>query len=156
MARLLSRIICWCGLALMLGGLTACQPSPAPLEFAPPGAVVEAAIAYQLQQSQNQLSQNLQTVPPQVAIDQVNVNTIEPIVINNLAAYHLRGKYDITLTLPRQTLHQKQNTFEIYLQRQQEGESWRLLQRQVQADASLQWFSDLIEVGTPLAPEPAG
>jgi hypothetical protein len=66
-------------------------------------------------------------------------------VISELPAYHLTGFYNVTLTLPRQTVTQKRNAFEIYLQRQSEGKSWRLLQRQVNAEEKTQWSSYLIE-----------
>jgi hypothetical protein len=53
----------------------------------------------------------------------------------------------VTLTLPRQTVTQKKNAFEIYLQRQSEGKTWRLLQREVKDGQAgeAQWSSYLIE-----------
>ncbi len=145
MLAFISRVCCvfWLWLSL-----TACQTTSAapPLEFAPDGEIVKTAIAYQLQLSQTRLSQQLQATPPGLAIDGIKVNQIEPIEVGGLAAYHLRGRYDVTLTLPRQTVTQKHNPFDLYLQRQSEGKSWRLLQRQVKADQTEQWTSDLIEV----------
>jgi hypothetical protein len=125
--------------------LTACQATTAPLEFAPDGDIVQKAIAWQLEQTQERLSQQLKTSPPQLAIDKIQVKLLEPIVISELPAYHLTGFYNVTLTLPRQTVTQKRNAFEIYLQRQSEGKSWRLLQRQVNAEEKTQWSSYLIE-----------
>jgi hypothetical protein len=125
--------------------LTACQATTAPLEFAPDGEIVQKAIAWQLQQTQERLSQQLKTSPPQLAIDKIQVKLLEPIVVSELPAYHLRGFYNVTLRLPRQMVTQKRNPFEIYLQRQSEGKSWRLLQREVNSDEQIQWSSYLIE-----------
>ncbi len=125
-------------------GLTACQTPTAPLEFAPDGEIVQKALTLALNQSQTRLSQQLKTAPPELAIDHINVKQLEPIVINDLPAYHLIGRYDVTLTLPRQTVTQKQNTFELYLQRQSEGKSWRLLQREANPQTASQWKSYLI------------
>jgi len=139
--RILSFILAlWCCF-----WLTACQATTAPLEFAPDGDIVQKAIAWQLEQTQERLSQQLKTTPPQLAIDKIQVKLLEPIVISELPAYHLTGFYNVTLTLPRQTVTQKRNAFEIYLQRQSEGKSWRLLQRQVNAEEKTQWSSYLIE-----------
>ncbi|WP_353673407.1 hypothetical protein [Synechocystis sp. LKSZ1] len=137
----------YCCLILCCCWLMACQSAPAtvPLEFAPEGDIVQRALTYQLTQSQTRLSDQLQTSPPALAISNIQVKQIEPIVVADLPAYHLTGQYNVTLTLPRQTVTQKQNPFEIYLQRQSEGKSWRLLQREVSNDQGLQWKSYLIE-----------
>jgi len=124
--------------------LTACQPKTAPLEFAPDGEIVQKAIALALNQTQARLSEQLKTVAPQLELDNVNVKKLEPIVVNELPAYHLTGFYDVKLSLPRQTVTQKKNPFEIYLQRQSEGKSWRLLKREAKPDQASQWSSYLI------------
>jgi hypothetical protein len=144
----------WLGIGcLLLLTLGACQPVSAPLEFAPDGPVVRAALTYQLQETQRRLSEQLETLAPQVELSNIRVETLEPILIQKLAAYHLRGRYDLSLTLPRQHQAQKNNRFEIYLQRQEEGKSWRLLQREVLADQTTQWYSELIETPPPSPPE---
>ncbi|MFN5516102.1 MAG: hypothetical protein ACK5CA_15525 [Cyanobacteriota bacterium] len=136
---------------LLLFTLGACQSAPAPLEFAPDGPVVRAALTYQLQQTQQRLGEKLEAPPPQVTLSNIRVETLEPTTIQNLAAYHLRGRYDATLTFPGQRRRTPNTAFEIYLQRQEEGKSWRLLQREVLPDQTTQWYSELIE--TPLPPE---
>ena len=141
----LARSLAVLSLALLCSlGLTACQTPTAPLEFAPDGEIVQKALILALNQTQTRLSQQLKTAPPVLVIDHVNVKELEPIVINDLPAYHLTGRYDVTLTLPRQTVTQKQNAFELYLQRQSEGKSWRLLQREANPQAASQWKSYLI------------
>ncbi|MGL5034396.1 MAG: hypothetical protein ACRC6M_11415 [Microcystaceae cyanobacterium] len=131
--------------------LTACQATTsAPLEFAPDGEVVQKAIALALNQTQTRLSQQLKTPAPQLELDNINVKKLEAIVVNELPAYHLTGFYDVKLTLPRQTVTQKKNSFEIYLQRQSEGKSWRLLKREAKpADQASQWSSYLILTSSP-------
>ncbi|MEB3175723.1 MAG: hypothetical protein VKN60_11155 [Cyanobacteriota bacterium] len=149
---MLTVFVRWLGIGcLLLLTLGACQPVSAPLEFAPDGPVVRAALTYQLQETQRRLSEQLEIPAPEVELSDIRVETLEPILIQKLAAYHLRGRYDVSLTLPGQHKKQKNNRFEIYLQRQEEGKSWRLLQREVLADQTTQWYSELIE--TPLPPE---
>lgn len=149
---MLTVFVRWLGIGcLLLLTLGACQPVSAPLEFAPDGPVVRAALTYQLQETQRRLSEQLEIPAPEVKLSDIRVETLEPILIQKLAAYHLRGRYDVSLTLPRQHQERKNNRFEIYLQRQEEGKSWRLLQREVLADQTTQWYSELIE--TPLPPE---
>jgi hypothetical protein len=130
---------------LTLVVLTACGAATPPPEFAPKGEIVEKGIALQLSQTQEDLSQQLNTSPPELTIRQIEVKQIEPLFIGNLPTYHLQGTYNLTLKLPRQRVTQRKNPFDIYLQRQAEGETWRLLKRQVSPSSSQpQWSSYLI------------
>ncbi|MEB3310920.1 MAG: hypothetical protein VKJ02_11865 [Snowella sp.] len=140
-----------CVTLLLVVVLTACQAKTAPLEFAPDGDIVQKAIALQLEHTQTRLSQQLKATLPKIDLKQIQVNTLEPIVISELPAYHLQGTYHVTLTLPRQTVTQKKNPFEIYLQRQAEGKTWRLLEREVKngQNGETQWASYLIEAEIP-------
>ncbi len=122
--RLLILGLCWLS-------LVACRSNVPPLEFAPDGAIVQQAIAFELDQTQTALSRNLNASPPDFKVSQINVKNIEAIVVNRLPTYHLTGTYHLKLMLPRQTVKQANNPFEVYLQRQQEGESWRLLRRDI-------------------------
>ncbi len=126
--------------------LSACSGSTeAPSEFAPPGEIVQKAIALQLEQTQQQLSQQLQVVSPILEIRQIKVKNLESLVIAQLPTYHLQGTYNLKLKLPRQQVKQKNNPFDLYLQRQAEGKTWRLLKRQVNAQGSSSpWTSYLI------------
>ena len=119
--------------------LTACSRTPYSLQFGLDEAVVKQAIALQLNQREQVISQSLSTPVPQLEINQIKINSIEPIFIANLPSYHLQGTYNLILNLPRQQVTQKRNTFEIYLQRQLEGKTWRLLKRDNQEDE--QWFT---------------
>lgn len=135
-----------CLMVLLVFFLSACQGTTAPLEFAPNGDIVQKAIALQLEHTQARLSEQLNATLPKLEIKQIQVKTLEPIVISDLPAYHLQGIYNVTLTLPRQKVTQKKNAFEIYLQRQSEGKTWRLLQREMknEKEEETQWSSYLI------------
>ena len=109
--------------------VTACQNSTVPLEFAPDGQIVERAIALQLSQRLNPLSEQLNTAKPQLNISNINVKKINPVTITNLPSYHLTGTYNLRLILPRQEIKQTKNKFDVYLQRQAEGKTWRLLSK---------------------------
>lgn len=128
----------------------ACQSEKPPLEFAPAGAVVQQAIVFQLERTQTALSQQLNTPTPDFEVSKINVENIEAIAVNNLPAYHLRGVYNLKLILPRQTVTQKRNPFDIYLQRQSEGKSWRLLRRDIDPRTDReQWSSYLVDFQAP-------
>ncbi|MFM7441150.1 MAG: hypothetical protein ACKO2V_21570, partial [Snowella sp.] len=81
---------------------------------------------------------------PEFEISEIRIKIIEPVFIEGLSSYHLQGRYNLKLKLPRQEVSQKGNQFEIYLQRQIEGKTWRLLRRQVNSEGDSQWSSYLI------------
>jgi hypothetical protein len=109
--------------------LNACQASTVPLEFAPDGNIVQEAITLQLSQRLTPLSQQLNTQKPRLDISNINVKSIDTIAIANLPTYHLKGTYNLKLILPRQEVKQNKNKFDVYLQRQGEGKTWRLLSK---------------------------
>ncbi len=125
--------------------LTACQSKAVPLEFAPDGKIVKQAIALQLSQRLNPLSEQLKTQKPQLDISNINVKKIDPVTISNLPSYHLTGTYNLKLILPSQKVKQNQNKFDVYLQRQAEGKTWRLLSKDNKtSDQDSVWKSYLI------------
>ena len=131
---------------VILMSLTACAgATSAPLEFAPNGDIIQQAIAQQLHQQLNPLSQQLNTTHPDLDIGQINVKNIESIVISELPTYHLQGTYNVKLILPHQIVEQKSNHFNVYLQRQAEGKTWRLLSKDPNASDEMQWKSYLIK-----------
>lgn len=130
-------------LILMLAACTAVKP---PLELSPDGEIIQKAIALQLTQTETLLSEQLKATRPQLEISQIRVKLLEPIFVADLPTYHLQGSYNLKLNLPRQEVSQNKNRFDIYLQRQAEGKTWRLLRRQISSESNqLQWFSYLIE-----------
>ena len=124
--------------------LTACSVATPPTEFAPPGEIVENAILLQLSRTEQLLSQQLNVAEPQLEISQIQVKQIEPVYIDDLAAYHLHGIYNLKLTLSRQEITQKHNPFDIYLQRQIEGKTWRLLIKELLPEQVPIWKSYLV------------
>lgn len=135
-------------ITVCLFSLMACQSvATAPIELAPDGNIIQQAIAQQLYQRLNPLSEQLKTNRPDVKIGQINVKNIESTVVAELPTYHLQGTYNLTLILPRQTINQKNNHFDVYLQRQAEGKTWRLLSKDNSTTSSdKQWKSYLISV----------
>jgi hydroxypyruvate isomerase len=126
--------------AILILLLTACNAPTPPTEFAPDGSVITKAISLQLSQTQERLSSSLSAAVPRLKLDSVNVTLIEPVYIAKLPAYHLQGNFNLTLQLPHQRVRQPHNSFDLYLQRQVEGKSWRLLRK-----VSDQWQSYLID-----------
>jgi len=125
--------------------LTACSAATPPTELAPEGAIVEKAIALQLDQTSSSLSQQLELRNPKLTISNINVNKLEPIFINKLPAYHLRGTYNLKMKFARQEVKLKNDPFEIYLQRQAEGKTWRLLRPKItDSTGNIEWLSYLI------------
>ncbi|PPS43595.1 hypothetical protein B1A85_11775 [Chroococcidiopsis sp. TS-821] len=122
-------------IALLFVLLTACSDGMQPSD-----KLVQQAIALQLEQTQQQLSKQLGVDFQGLKVEHVTIAQREPLEIQSLPAYRVRGTYDLTLKLPR-TLTQRQNSFDVYLQRQQEGKTWRLLIPQ--KDPST-WLSYLI------------
>jgi hypothetical protein len=113
--------------AILILLLTACNAPTPPTEFAPDGEVIKKALILSISQAQERLGNSLGVAQPSLEIAQINVTLLEPVYIANLSAYHLQGNYNLTLKLPHQRVQQSKNPFDIYLQRQIEGKSWRLL-----------------------------
>ncbi|MDJ0581043.1 hypothetical protein [Crocosphaera sp.] len=127
--------------------LTSCQSKAVPLEFAPDGKIVQEAITLQLEQRLNPLSEQLKTTKPRLNINNINVQKIDPVTIGDLASYHLTGTYNLKLILPRQEIKQTKNNFDIYLQRQAEGKTWRLLSKDNKTSTEeSSWRSYLIKL----------
>lgn len=109
--------------------------------------LVKKAIALEITLDQQQVSQQLfrsETVP-EFDLGRVTISEVEPMIIQNLESYRIRGNYDLTIELPKQKLKQKGNPFEVYLQRQQQGQTWRLARPQIGSkNSNLKWFTYLI------------
>ncbi|MDB9315988.1 hypothetical protein PN462_22950 [Spirulina sp. CS-785/01] len=118
-------------LLLLTVVLSACSAATPPVSYAPGGELVKKAIALQLEQSQQQLSEQLQGSHPALNITNIAVKTIDPLYFAQLPTYHLKGTYKLEIELPNQNVTQEKNEFDIYLQRQKEGKTWRWLKREV-------------------------
>ena len=122
---------------------------------APPVAIVRRAVALQLLQTQTELLQQLgdsalaigRTTPPAalpdravitlddlaaepgLRVDRLRIQQQRPIDIDGRPGWQLNGDYDVRRgDRPRTPATQRQGpqTFEVYLQRELEGKTWRL------------------------------
>jgi hypothetical protein len=124
-------------LAIFLAGLlTACG-----VRGLPNTALVRKAIAMQVSQTQQAISQQLRLESPKVKVDRVQIKVQDPLRIQNLMAYRVEGTYDFTLKLRDRKVTQRDNPFEVYLQRQSEGKTWRLAQPQKESG----WVTRLLD-----------
>ncbi|MBC6478834.1 MAG: hypothetical protein GDA56_14735 [Hormoscilla sp. GM7CHS1pb] len=105
--------------------------------------LVEKAIALQLSLTQQQLTQQLHLdSPTSDQIERLRITKREPLVVQNLATFHLQGFYDYTIKMSSEgKVTQGQNPFDLYLQRQIEAKSWRLLRRQANDNGESAWYS---------------
>lgn len=133
-------LLVFTGILLVL--LTACGTSG----IAPSSQVVQRGLALGLEQTEQQLSKQLGLDVKGFEIKRVEITQQEPLEIQNLPAYHVKGTYDLTMQLPKRRLSQQHNSFDIYLQRQKEGKTWRLaIQKAADNDTQPVWFSYLID-----------
>ncbi|MBD2429948.1 MULTISPECIES: hypothetical protein [Fischerella] len=129
-------------IVIMLLVLTACTTSV----LAPPSQLVEKAIALQLEKTQQQLNQQLDLDFQGFKINHLSITQEKPLTIQNLITYQVRGTYDLTFKLPKRKLTQANKPFEVYLQLQKEGKTWRLLlPEQSRKDTEPVWHSYLIQ-----------
>ncbi|MBD1912390.1 MULTISPECIES: hypothetical protein [unclassified Leptolyngbya] len=114
----------------------------------PDSSLVEKAIALQFSQTQIELAQQLgvpAAAQPSFNLDSVKIDSRQPLRINGLKGYRVEGSYTLKLTYPDRTLVQRRNPFEVYLQRQVEGKTWRLARLQLASEENGdEWVTQLI------------
>lgn len=112
-----------CGIVLLAILLTACRF----VTTTPNDAPIRQAIALQLNQTQQELTQKLKLDrPPTWTIERLRVDDRQLLEIDDLPTFYLRGTYDLHLQLT-QPIDRRHQPFEVYLQLQSEGKTWRLL-----------------------------
>jgi len=121
--------------------LTACGVAGA----APERQLVERAIALQLSQTQQALNQQLRLQPNDIKISHVTITEQTPLVIEDFRAYRVRGSYTLTIKRAKRQVTQPKNSFEVYLQRQKEGKTWRLARLQPAADGEPVWMTQRVQ-----------
>lgn len=135
-------------LVFLFTTLTACGAA-----VGPPRDLVERAIALQFSQTEEELIQVLYpgtTQFPPFSIDHIKITDQKPLKIDELRSYRIRGTYNLTLAFPERAVTQRDNPFEVYLQRQVEGKTWRLARRQLDQKAADQkaaketWTTQLV------------
>lgn len=107
----------------------------------PSKEIAQRAIALQARLFQQQLQQKVDKLD----ISQVNITQKQPLSIDKLAGYQIQGTYDFTISLPKQRLSQHKNPFDIYLQRQKEGKTWRLALPKVAKNGVFTWLTYAID-----------
>ena len=127
--------------------LTACG-----LGSEPSKQLVRNAIALQVNQTQQELVQQLASygrsadkplaLSRDFSLGGVKITQRDRLTVAGLPTYRVRGTYNLTLSLPKRSIKQPQNEFEVYLQRQQEGKTWRVLR----PEASRVGSSDRAEI----------
>jgi hypothetical protein len=111
----------------------------------PTSELVQKAIALQLKQTQQQLNQQLDLNFQGFKIQHLKIRQEQPLTIQNLPAFRVLGTYDLTFQLPKRQLTKLQQPFDVYLQIQQEGKTWRLLlPDKASKDTERVWRSYLI------------
>jgi len=113
-------------LALIALGLFACGRQ----SLAPNARIVTQAIAFKLEATQEQIAQQLQAnpaSPPEVAVRRVKIAQQQPLQILGLPTYRVQGTYEACLKQAKRRVIQPDTPFDIYLQRQPEGKTWRLV-----------------------------
>lgn len=133
------RVICAIALAILL---TACGT----LGQGPGKDLVEQALILQLEQVQQELSQQLRLgeQSTEFKINRIAISTQTPLTINNLAAFHIVGSCNYTVKLPDHAIPQRKIPFEVYLQRQQEGKTWRVAFPRTTENGDLTWITQRI------------
>ncbi len=138
-------------LVVLLAGCTA--PGVTPL-MSWNTNIVKQAIALQLHLVQDQFNSSLQIADsPRWEIKRIKVtqSVLCPVgkpllddscpVRGTLPTFHIQGTYAVDIKLSRRKIQQQHSAFEVYLQRQIEGETWRLLHPQVTAAGTTEWLS---------------
>ncbi|MEA5570386.1 hypothetical protein [Calothrix sp. UHCC 0171] len=133
------RVIAIC---LLMVFLSACNSNP----LTPTNGLVKKAVTLQVEQTQQQLSQQLDLNVKSFEIKHLAISEQKYQIIQTLPAYHIRGTYDLTLKLPKRQLNQAKKPFDVYMQLQKEGKTWRLLQSEkVSGELEPIWRSYLIQ-----------
>lgn len=81
--------------------LTACTS----IVLLPTPELVQKAIALQLKQTQQQLNQQLDLNFQKVNIQRISITQQQPLSIENLPAYRVKGNYDFTVKLPKRSFN---------------------------------------------------
>lgn len=127
--------------AILLLLLTACSfGTPSPNK-----QLVKKAIAISMQETQQQLSQKLNLDFRELQIDSLSIKQRKLMTVEHLPAFRIQGTYDLNLKLPKRSIEQPQKLFDIYLQLQREGKTWRLLLPPGANEDNSMWHSYLVE-----------
>lgn len=117
-------------ISLTLSGCSSVGITPTP-------TLVQQALTIQIKAIHQEL--NLQSdfanYPQSFKITRVAIAHLEPIMINDLQGFKVRGTYDLRVRFRHRSLTERQNQFLIYLQRQAQGKIWRLARLENQTNS---------------------
>lgn len=117
---------------ILVGLLSGCNIQFSLGGFQPNRAIVQRALDLELNLTKTELREHLRqhnlalNKKPDYEINRVVILNEEPVVIQDLIAYHIRGTYNLTFKSPDGRITDRGNPFDIYLQLQKEAKSWRL------------------------------
>ncbi len=127
--------------AILVVLLTACSfGTPSPNKN-----LVKKAIALSMQETQEQLSQKLNLDFSELEVNHLSIKRRKLITVEHLPAFRIQGTYDLNLKLPERILEQPQKVFDIYIQLQKEGKTWRLLLPPRSNEDTSIWHSYLLK-----------
>lgn len=127
--------------------LTACSvPGPGPNRH-----LVEQAIALQVNQTQQQLRQQLRLdqEPIDFTINHLSIRDRTPFTLEDLPTFRVRGTYNLTLQLPSHRVTQTNNPFEVFLQEQIEGKTWRVARLVADPNGDPVWQTQMLPIDAP-------
>ena len=108
--------------------VSACGNNAPPKGLAPGQEIITHAIARQLTLTEDRLTTQLDNpTTTEFKVKNLDIKSLTPLYVAELPTYKVNGTYSLKLNLPQQEIKQEKNPFEVYLQRQAEGKTWRLL-----------------------------
>ncbi len=133
--RNVQRVLVVCVLLLLNLGLTACG-----LSDQPPRAVLLKALGLQIQLTQTAIARSLELEPVGVPeVIRVRIEGQESIRLGEQRGLHLTGRFD--WRLPADSVR-VDSPFELFLERGERGQSWRLAQPVGSSDGTSQdWIT---------------
>ncbi|MGB3655760.1 MAG: hypothetical protein WBA41_31740, partial [Rivularia sp. (in: cyanobacteria)] len=94
--------------------------------------------------TQQQLSQ-LNLDFRELEVNHLSIKRRKLMTVEHLPAFRIQGTYDLNLKLPERVLEEPEKLFDIYIQLQKEGKTWRLLLPPRSNEDSSIWHSYLLE-----------
>jgi hypothetical protein len=132
------RLIVIAVMILLLGG---CNTNP----LTPTNGLIKKAISIQVEQTRKELGEQLDLEVEGWDIKHLAIKQFKSQTINTLPGYRVQGTYDLSLKVGERKLTQPKKPFDVYMQLQREGKTWRLLQPRKNSEGEIGWYSYLIE-----------
>lgn len=123
---------------------TATEPGVVPI---PTRQLIGKAIEVELNRTQQELRRQLRLgeTPAEIMIRRVTIAEQTPTTIEDLEAYHVKGTYDYRMVFSSdRQVTQQRNPYDLYLQKQAEGKTWRLAHLQIDEDGEPVWVTERI------------